>query len=134
MDALTREPLLSVVSLAIVYWIGLGFISGGHLPLTLAYTLFQASAELITKLINPFNMSQTLKMDSAGDVLAVNKAPATVGRDREIKKTIVSTNKFRRIWSSIGCVTELLAVVFAVFYLLAALALGAALLFYTFTR
>ena len=86
------------------------------------------------QLINPFNMSQTLKMDSAGDVLAVNEAPAIAGREREIKKTVVGTNKSRRKWSSIRCATELLAMVFAVFYLLAALALGAALLFYTFTR
>ena len=75
-----------------------------------------------------------LKMGPAFDGFVANKRSETDVGEREIEKTVVGSREFPRIWSSIGCATELVAGIFVVLYLLAALALSATVLLYTFTQ
>jgi hypothetical protein len=77
-------------------------------------------------------MNSSLKIDSGGNLLTVYTAPATVTTEREIHKTVTGTKTFSRIRLLIRSTTEFVAALFAVFYLLAALALGGAVLFFTF--
>jgi len=51
---------------------------------------------------------------------------------REVPKTTRRGNTWPRIWSAIGCVTEFVVGAFAGLYVLAVLALGGAVLFFTF--
>jgi hypothetical protein len=79
-------------------------------------------------------MNSSLKIDSGGNLLTVYRAPATVTTDREIHKTVTGTKTFSRIRLLIRSTTEFVAGLLAVFYLLAALALGGAALFFTFCQ
>jgi hypothetical protein len=77
-------------------------------------------------------MSQRLKVDSVWNVLTTNNREAIVATRPEVRRTVTRSKAFPRIWSLVGCVTEFVVGVLAVFYFVAALALGAALLFFTF--
>jgi hypothetical protein len=72
------------------------------------------------------------KIDYASKALPVSQTPAAIVEERETQKTPVRAETFRRIWSLVRHGTELIAGLFAVFYLILALALAAALLFFTF--
>ena len=79
-----------------------------------------------TSIMNrPFNIDSrhVLVTDSAGEIIGVRE---------EIQKAVTRTKAFPRIWSLVGCVTEFVAGAFAVLYLIAALALGGAVLFFAF--
>ena len=75
---------------------------------------------------------RTLKMNSIFDAFVVNKAPATAEKQPKIEDTVRRIKNLPKTRSAIGCAAELVAGFLAVLYLLAALALGAALLLYTF--
>ena len=74
------------------------------------------------------------KIDSASKALPVSRTPAAIVEARETHKTPVRTETFRWIWSVARGGTELIAGVFAVFYLILALTLAGALLFFTFVH
>lgn len=78
--------------------------------------------------------SSASKIDSASKGLFVNQAPDVIVGEQETKKTPVRTETFRRIWSMVRGGTELIAGLFAVFYLITTLALAGALLFFTFAH
>jgi hypothetical protein len=65
---------------------------------------------------------------------SVTEAPAIAARQSESKANLTGTKSFFGMRSSISCGAQLIAGVFIVFYLLAALALTGAVLFYTFNR
>ena len=82
-------------------------------------------------------MNPTLEITPNGDLLAVNEATATVATKSEFKKSATLANSLSRVWSSVRCTAEWFegfAAVLALFYLLAAVALSGAVLFYTFSR
>ena len=56
----------------------------------------------------------------------------TAAARKEIQKTVTRTKAFPRIWPLIGCITEFIAGACAFLWLVAALALGGAILFFTF--
>lgn len=64
----------------------------------------------------------------------VTEAPAIAPRSAESKADLTTTESLCGMWSSVRCGPELIAGVFIVLYLLAALALTGAILFYTFNR
>jgi hypothetical protein len=74
------------------------------------------------------------KIDYASKALPVSQTPAAIVEERETQKTPVRAETFRRIWSLVRHGTELIAGLFAVFYLILALALAGALLFFTFAH
>jgi hypothetical protein len=79
-------------------------------------------------------MNWSLKIDSGGSLLTVYTAPATVTTEREIHKAVTGTKTFSRIRLLIRSTTEFVTEVFAVLYLLAVIALGGAVLFFTFCQ
>jgi len=74
------------------------------------------------------------KIDYASKALPVSRTPAAIVEERETRKAPVRTETLRRIWSLVRHGTELMAGLFAVFYLVLALALAGALLFFTFAH
>ncbi|HEX6563687.1 MAG TPA: hypothetical protein VF020_05350 [Chthoniobacterales bacterium] len=78
--------------------------------------------------------SSELKIDYASEALPVSRTRAAIVEERETQKTPVRAKTFRRIWSLVRHGTELIAGLFAVFYLILALALAGALLFFTFAH
>jgi hypothetical protein len=78
-----------------------------------------------------FPFSSALKIDYASKALPVSRTAAAIVEERETQKK-VRAETFRRIWSLVRHGTELMAGLFAVFYLILALALAGALLFFTF--
>jgi hypothetical protein len=78
--------------------------------------------------------SSALKIDYASKALSVSQTPAAIVDERETQKAPFRAETFRRIWSVVRGGTELMAGLFAVFYLIAALALAGALLFFTFAH
>ena len=81
-----------------------------------------------------FPFSSALKIDYASKALPVSRTPAVIFEERETHKTPIRTEIFRRIWSLVRHATELMAGLFAVVYLILALALAGALLFFTFSH
>jgi hypothetical protein len=81
-----------------------------------------------------FPFSSALKIVYASKALPVSRAPVVMVEERETQKTAVRAEIFRRIWSLVRPGTELMAGIFAVFYLILALALAGALLFFTFAH
>ncbi|MFY9985771.1 MAG: hypothetical protein WAM44_08695 [Chthoniobacterales bacterium] len=65
---------------------------------------------------------------------SVTEAPAIAPRQSESIANLTWTKSLLGMWSSLRCGAELIAGVFIAFYLLAALALTGAVLFYTFNR
>jgi hypothetical protein len=83
------------------------------------------------------NMNSTLAMGAASGVLAAKEAPATLSGSAKPEKSVESSIPFTRIRPSLWDAREIAQIcggIIAVLYLLGAVALGAALLFYTFTR
>jgi hypothetical protein len=83
------------------------------------------------------NMNSTLAMGSAGGVLAAKEAPAISSGSTKPEKSAESSIHFTRIRPSLwdaGEIAQICGGLIAVLYLLGAVALGVALLFYTFTR
>jgi hypothetical protein len=83
-------------------------------------------------------MNAMLNVSSAGGVLAQDEAPAITHETRKSEKSLTrgATNVVR-MWPSDWHIAERLewfAGVFALLYLLCAVAFGVALLLYTFTR
>lgn len=76
-------------------------------------------------------MDRWFNIDSVPHILSNYKARTIVATRREVRNTVRRGNTWARIWSAVGCVTEFVAAVFAGFYVLAALALGGAVLFFT---
>jgi len=82
-------------------------------------------------------MMPNLNTTSAGSLFAVEAAPGSVALQNEYKKDVNGANIFPRHKLLARLATGLLeglAGVFAVFYLLALVALSGAVLFYTFSR
>ena len=77
-------------------------------------------------------MNRRLNIDFLFHVLTVDKARAIVAAQRDIQRTVSRTKTVPRIWSVVGYAAELGAGILAVLYLVATLALGGALLFFTF--
>jgi len=73
---------------------------------------------------------------SAGGVLAAAEAPAFASGTTKSEKKATSTKNLIRLRPLLSCTTlqEFAGIVLAILYSLAAFALGAALLFYTFTQ
>ena len=78
--------------------------------------------------------SSALKIDYASKTLPVSRTPAAIVEERETQKTPIRAETFRQIWSLVRHDTELIAGLFAVFYLILALALAGAILFFTFAH
>ena len=79
-------------------------------------------------------MHPTVNMYSSGDLSSVNQTSAIVGRQSELKAHLIEAKTLFLMRSSLRYGAELITGVFVIFYLLAALALTGALLFYTFNR
>lgn len=77
-------------------------------------------------------MNPPFYIDSVRRLLSVDAAWTIVAVQREIQKTVTLTKRFPRRRPLLAWATEFVAAVFAVFYLAAALALGGALLFFSF--
>jgi hypothetical protein len=77
-------------------------------------------------------MDRWFNLDSASQILSNYKARTNVATRREVPKKIRRGNTWPRIWPAIGCVTEFVVGAFAGLYVLAVLALGGAVLFFTF--
>jgi hypothetical protein len=77
-------------------------------------------------------MSRRSNIDFLCQVLPIDKARVIVAKRRDIQRKVVRTKTVPRIWPVVGGAAELIAGILAVLYLVAALALGGALLFYTF--
>lgn len=77
-------------------------------------------------------MDRWFNIDSLFQVSTTDSAGEIIGVREEIQKAVTRTKAFPRIWSIVGCVTEFVAEAFAVLYLIAALALGGAVLFFAF--
>jgi hypothetical protein len=73
----------------------------------------------------------TLKVNSA---FTLNKAPATFVKQSRIAETVVQGKTFPKWDWVLGCAAEVVGGFLVAFYLLATLALGAAVLFFTFFR
>ena len=76
-------------------------------------------------------MDRWFNIDSDSHILSNYKARKNVATRRKVRKTGRRGNTWPRIWSAVGCVTEFVVGVFAGFYVLAALVLGGAVLFFT---
>ena len=88
---------------------------------------------MVTAMTNPFQiMKQRFNIDSLSHALTTDNGWVIAAARREIPKTLTRTKASPGSWSLVACVTEFAAGVFAFLYLVAALALGAALLFFTF--
>jgi hypothetical protein len=87
---------------------------------------------------NASNSMKKIFLDTrfAGGALAAAKAPAFTAGTTESEKKATSTINLIRVRRFLPCATlqEFAGIVLAILYSLAAFALGAALLFYTFTR
>jgi hypothetical protein len=84
----------------------------------------------------PANMNKMLVIRSASGVLAPDEAPAITDETTKSEKSLKrGATNFIRMSPSLWRATELLefAGVFALLYLIRAIAFGVALLFYTFT-
>lgn len=79
-------------------------------------------------------MHPTVNMYSSADLSSVNQRSAILGRQSELKEHLIEAKTLFLMRSSVRYGAELIAGVFVIFYLLAALALTGALLFYTFNR
>ena len=80
-------------------------------------------------------MYTTLNISSDRGMLAAEEAPAITFRETKSEKSVSAPNDLIRTRPSLWHATEILqgfAGVFAVIYLLGAVALGVALLYYTF--
>ena len=89
------------------------------------------------KQINLANMYTMLNISPASEVLAADEAPAITSRKKKSEKSVSGARNLIRIRPTLWQATEMLqsiAGVFAVLYLIGAVALGVALLFYTFSR
>jgi hypothetical protein len=64
----------------------------------------------------------------------VNQSPTSMLKERELRRKSLPTDVFFRLRSFVGRGMELIAGVAVLFYVIAALALAAALLFFTFAR
>ena len=83
------------------------------------------------------NMNSTLTIGSAPVVLTAKDAPAISSDRAEPEKSSESSINFTRLRPSLwdaGEIVQMCAGVITAFYLLGAVALGVALLFYTFSR
>ena len=76
-------------------------------------------------------MDRRFNIDSVPHILSDYKARTNVATGREVRKTVRRGNTWPRIRSAVECVTEFVVGVFAGLYVLAALALGGAVLFFT---
>jgi hypothetical protein len=65
-------------------------------------------------------------------MLITDKARATVAVQRNLQRKVVRTTTEPRIWPVARWAAELVAGILAILYLMAVLAFGGALLFYTF--
>jgi hypothetical protein len=74
-----------------------------------------------------FPFSSALKFDCAGKALLLSQAPAAIVEEGETEKTPVRAETFRRIWSLVRHGPELIVGLFAIFYLILALALAASI-------
>lgn len=82
---------------------------------------------------NPFQiMKQRFNIDSLSHALTTDNAWVIAPVRREIPKTLTGTKASPGSWSLVACLAEFAAGVFAFLYVGAALALGGALLFFTF--
>ena len=82
-------------------------------------------------------MPRNLNISSAANSFAVGEVPVIVALQDEYKKKVNGAKTFSQLKPLARLSTVLfegLAGVFAIFYLLAVVALSGALLFYTFTR
>jgi hypothetical protein len=87
--------------------------------------------------INPTNMHTNLNISSAIGVLTADEAPAITSGKAISEKSVSVARNLIRIRPTLWHATEMLqgfAVAFAVLYSFGAVALGVALLFYTFSR
>ena len=83
------------------------------------------------------NMNSTLAMGSASGVSAAKEAPPISPGSAKAERSVESSIPFIRIRLSLwdaGEIAQMCAGLFAALYLLGAVALGVALLFYTFSR
>lgn len=64
----------------------------------------------------------------------VNQSPTSMQKERELRRKSLRPDVFFRLRSFVGRGMELIAGVAVLFYVIAALALAAALLFFTFAR
>lgn len=76
-------------------------------------------------------MNQPFDIKSVCHVLKTYQAPPSYATQRENRNAVTRVKAFSRMQPIVGCVAEFVAGVFVVFYLLAAFALGAAVLFFT---
>jgi hypothetical protein len=86
---------------------------------------------------NPVNMYTTLDISPASEVLLADEVPAITSRKAKSEKSVSGARNLIWIRQTLWDVTEMLqgiAGVFVVLYLLGAVALGVAVLFYTFSR
>jgi hypothetical protein len=81
-----------------------------------------------------FPFSSPLKIDYTRKALPVSRTRAAIVEERETHKTPVRAKAFRQIWSLVRPGTELIAGLLAVVYLILALALTGAMLFFTFAH
>ena len=79
-------------------------------------------------------MNRRINIDFLCHVLTIDKARAIVTTQRDIQRTVTRTKTVPWIWSVVGYAAELGAGILVVLYLVATLALGAALLFFTFCQ
>jgi hypothetical protein len=82
-------------------------------------------------------MNPTLNLSSASGALAVDDVPASFALQRESDKYVTRAKTVRHILPSAwrpAKLVEGIAAVITAFYLLGAIALSGALLFYTFSR
>jgi hypothetical protein len=79
-----------------------------------------------------FIMNQRFNIDYLGNVLMADKGRAIVNPPRANQKIITQTKTFSQMGSLVRWVPEIVGGIFAVVYLVAALALGGGLLFFTF--
>jgi hypothetical protein len=84
--------------------------------------------------LSRFPFSSALKVDYASKALPVSRTPAAIVEERETNKTPVRAKTFHRIWSLVRHGPELIAGLLTVSYVILALALGGALLFFTFAH
>jgi hypothetical protein len=77
-------------------------------------------------------MNRQFNIDYLGHVLTDDEGRALVTPRQASQKIISQTKAFPRVWSLVRCVPEIVAGIFAVVYLVGALALGGVLLFFTF--
>ena len=81
-----------------------------------------------------FPFGSLSKIDSANQALLVSQALTGIVEEPKAHRTPVPTETFPRMWLLVRRGGELIGVLFAVFYLIAALALAGAILFFTFAH